>query len=346
MADSSWLDRVRERLARQLLPPSYVQRFMDELADHVNDLKEENMKAVSRLGDPEQVADTAVAAYRRRSFLGRHPTAAFLVFAISPVVTWCVVALAVLSVLQLFWQGHFNEYFSLIIVFSSIFAAILCGELAVWFGIGKRWTLASCAVLGAIALLVECAILEKAGSHAVILRTVILPVQCAVPLAVGWWFTKQKFNHGHPATTFLVFAISPVVSLMVLGDIARSVVWITQLLLGPHAFDEMPVACDFAIMLLMCVIPPVVASFLYCTLVWRSGIGRQWMIVSCAVLAAFGATQSFIVAMMYHNSGEEHGLLSVGFRMCVILAHFLVPLAFGWWFLRRKHDQGQLQLAS
>ena len=28
------------------------------------------------------------------------------------------------------------------------------------------------------------------------------------------------------------------------------------------------------------------------------------------------------------------------------LLHFITPVAIGWWFLRRRHDQGQLQLAS
>jgi hypothetical protein len=28
------------------------------------------------------------------------------------------------------------------------------------------------------------------------------------------------------------------------------------------------------------------------------------------------------------------------------LMEFIVPLAIGWWFLRRKPDQGRLQLAS
>ena len=70
MESQPWLNRVRERLVRQLLPPSYVQRFVEELSDHLEDVKEDGMdqNSSSRLGDPEQVADTAVAAYRRRSF--------------------------------------------------------------------------------------------------------------------------------------------------------------------------------------------------------------------------------------------------------------------------------------
>ena len=92
MESQPWINRVRERLVRQLLPPSYVQRFVEELSDHLEDVKEDGMdhNSSSRLGDPEQVADTAVAAYRRRSFLGRHPVAAFLVFGISPVVSLVV----------------------------------------------------------------------------------------------------------------------------------------------------------------------------------------------------------------------------------------------------------------
>ena len=91
MANLPWLDEVRKRLAEQALPPSYVQRFMEELSDHFQDVTEEIMSTEasvsSRLGEPEQVAKAVVTAYRRRSFLGRHPTAAFLVFAVSPVVS-------------------------------------------------------------------------------------------------------------------------------------------------------------------------------------------------------------------------------------------------------------------
>ena len=69
MGNQPWLDRVRERLARQALPPAYIRRFTEELSDHLEDLKEESMEtdALSRLGEPGQLANAAVAAYRRRS---------------------------------------------------------------------------------------------------------------------------------------------------------------------------------------------------------------------------------------------------------------------------------------
>ena len=98
MANPLWLDDVRERLADKRLPPKYVRRLLDELSEHLEDLKEENMSteanAYSRLGEPEQVAQAAIITYRRHSFLGRHPVATFLVFAVSPIVP--LVALVVL----------------------------------------------------------------------------------------------------------------------------------------------------------------------------------------------------------------------------------------------------------
>ncbi len=70
MDSQRWLDRVRERLAKRVLPPSYVQRFIEELTDHLEDLKEEKMEgdASSRLGEPDQVVDNAIAEYQQRSF--------------------------------------------------------------------------------------------------------------------------------------------------------------------------------------------------------------------------------------------------------------------------------------
>jgi hypothetical protein len=106
MANLPWLDEAQERLARYALPPTYIQRFVDELTDHLEDLKEENMSTqaamCSRLGKPGQVAEAAVTAYRRRSFLGRH---LILVFAISPVVSLIVLFLASLALIGLIEVG-------------------------------------------------------------------------------------------------------------------------------------------------------------------------------------------------------------------------------------------------
>jgi hypothetical protein len=118
MGKPPWLDEVLRRLQRHALPTNYVKRFVDELSDHLEDLKEETMGTEAdvslRLGKPEQVANAAVAAFRRRSFLGRHPTAAFLVFAVSPVVLFVALALicflALVAVQGIFgFPGQYDE---------------------------------------------------------------------------------------------------------------------------------------------------------------------------------------------------------------------------------------------
>ncbi len=45
MGEQLWLESVRQRLTKHDLPPSYVQRFTEELGDHLEDLKEEGMEA-------------------------------------------------------------------------------------------------------------------------------------------------------------------------------------------------------------------------------------------------------------------------------------------------------------
>ena len=183
MGDQLWLDRVRERLARQALPSAYIRRFTEELSDHLEDLKEESMEtdAYSRLGEPEEVAEAAVIAYRRRSFLGRHPVAAFLVFAVSPVITLYATLFVFLVALSVFAAQHTVDFIenrlvlSLIIVVCSTFVGALYGELALWLGIGRKWTLVSCLVLAAVAMLLEIGFRSF---------TVMLPVQFAVPVGV------------------------------------------------------------------------------------------------------------------------------------------------------------------
>jgi hypothetical protein len=387
MANSSWLDDVQKRLAKHALPPSYVQRFMEELADHLEDLKEQGMEgdAASRLGEPEQVADTAVAAYRRRSFLGRHPVLtfplAFLLFAIVPVVAswflfpWFIaVAFRVFSGNQAINLYDHHWAFSFVIVVSSTFLSILYGELALWFGVGRKWLLTSCVVLGAVAMFWEFTF----G------LAVMLPLQFVIPVAVGWWLAKRKCHHGYPATTFLVFAVSPFASYQLLwitaaltipAVLARVLAWssvFVPLLLGVVAMVVtalcywklakrlgwgkrcLVVTCLtlatvpaflFMPLLLMFVVPTAVASLLYCKLAGRSGVGRKWMFVSCAVLALYAATQCLDGHYFgYEANGQHHSC--VGLMMCFTLAQVVVPLAIGWWFLRREHHQNRLQLAS
>ena len=118
MANLPWLDDVLGRLEKRGLPPSYVRRLADELSDHLEDLQEQNMGKEAdvslQLGKPEQVAAAAVAAYRRRSFSGRHPVAAFFFFAITPVLPLfllAVVAEAAFSIVVNNLLGLRKEHF-------------------------------------------------------------------------------------------------------------------------------------------------------------------------------------------------------------------------------------------
>ena len=56
MAAPAWFDDLRRQLASRGLPPAYVERFVAELSDHLEDLKEENMskdsERVSKSGGP------------------------------------------------------------------------------------------------------------------------------------------------------------------------------------------------------------------------------------------------------------------------------------------------------
>jgi magnesium-transporting ATPase (P-type) len=177
MDSQPWLDRVRQRLARQALPPSYIQRFIEELADHLEDLKEEGMDrySSSRLGEPEHVADNAATAYKRRRFLGRHPMAALLVFGVSPVVS--LVALVALVMFGLWarpnsWDDPLFAGLNRIgpsasavaayltsvsvVVIPSIVVSILYCWLAGRSGINKKWVLLSSTMLAVLAALPSC----------------------------------------------------------------------------------------------------------------------------------------------------------------------------------------------
>jgi hypothetical protein len=322
---------------------------MGELSDHLEDVKEDGMEAVSRLGDPEQVADDAVTAYKRRSFLGRHPVAAFLVFAISPVIPWFFVWVVLGCVAHNLntsgaggdtWFIEHHWLCSLMFAVCSTIAGTLYGELAMWLGIGRKWTLASYAAIGGIAMLCE-------SDSRLSIMPVMLLVQFAVPFAVGWWSIKRKYEQKYAATKVLVFVVSPVVLLMILSCVVSLAMRpVTEWVMGSQAVKRLsPAVFDavfYSAYLLRHVIPTAVAGLLYCTLTKRFGLGGNWIFISCTVIVTFEAMKLFDFAM---EMSRQH-ILSIPLTLCDILAGFLVPLAIGWWFMRRKREQGQLQLAA
>lgn len=86
MSDPRWLEEIRSTLARQGLPPEYVDRLVQELADHAEDIGDadpERAYPEELLGDPRAIASEAVSAFRSASWGGRHPV---LLFVLGPLV--------------------------------------------------------------------------------------------------------------------------------------------------------------------------------------------------------------------------------------------------------------------
>jgi hypothetical protein len=224
MANRRWLDDVVAQLAGRGLPPAYVERFAEELSDHLQDLTEENMSMESelaaRLGRPEQVAEAAAVAYRRRGYLGRHPAAAFLVFAISPVVSMALLialgGIALVAIGMVCRSCGANMEFApdqvgigvarslcfattvVTIVIPSLLASILYCKLAARLGMGRKWMVVSAAVLAVMCLLCSSwmTLSNVPGKSAWTFGIGFPPnalqfVQLLVPLAVAGWFLRR-----------------------------------------------------------------------------------------------------------------------------------------------------------
>jgi hypothetical protein len=219
MDNLRWLEDVQQRLLRRGIPSAYAQRLTDELNDHLKDLKEETMGneavALTRLGELNQIAEMAVATYQRRSFLGRHPVAAALIFAVSPVVSLIIaVWMVTLTIVLIFsWLGFISEnglqlepttkaalpyaLTALTIILPSILVTLAYLWLAKRTCIGRKWTVVSIIALAIAAGITFCEIqFTGASNHGSLIyglgpRTVIQLGQFAIPLALGLCLVRR-----------------------------------------------------------------------------------------------------------------------------------------------------------
>jgi hypothetical protein len=244
MTNQSWLDQVRRQLAENNLPPAYIRRFMDELSDHCQDITEDAVNAksdpLSRLGEPNQVAEAAICSFRQRTFLGRHPSATFLVFGVTPPAS--LLGLFVLAFACLYgvfstceWLGielsgmkRFDPAASVVLPYIlSLLMVIIPASLASLFyckliarlGIGKRWIILSCVVLAIAAMLpiwtivlsdrpgqsaLRCGVGSPQNLADAMLRYVgsfRQWLQFLPPLLIGLWFLRPTHTQGRTETS-------------------------------------------------------------------------------------------------------------------------------------------------
>lgn len=165
MESRPWVEELREQLARQGLPPSYIDRLVAELKDHYLDILEEDrsMEATGtqgssdRLGQPAALAEITATEYRRASFCRQYPILTFAVLPIPvQVVLWLVFYSTAIGV------THFVRFESVptlavleVIMFGLLLAppalaAIIFCRLARLSGQSWRWSMLSCGILAAL----------------------------------------------------------------------------------------------------------------------------------------------------------------------------------------------------
>lgn len=226
MPGQTWFDALRGDLARRGLPRAYVERFLRELEDHVQDVfqeQEESMRMEAlememaveqRLGGCEELAEQAVAKYRRANFAGRHPVWTFVVAPLpAAILAWVLyLVLGSLVIGALVWalgggmEGlerleseqpaaavwAARSFYNLSAFVPPAVVVLVWCRLARRSGRGWAWALASCLLIATIAGLFVWQLRfptpEEKGALLLGLGfqpRLIQAVQFAVPLAIA-----------------------------------------------------------------------------------------------------------------------------------------------------------------
>ncbi len=102
-------------LVRRGVMPSYAWRVSGELADHAEDISAAGLETSARLGDVDRLANQIVAAYRQRTFAGRHPVLAFVVAPL-PLMLLAYAAYWFVGALVIFGSMKLTEFTSIAVL--------------------------------------------------------------------------------------------------------------------------------------------------------------------------------------------------------------------------------------
>lgn len=227
MVSPLWLERYRRELTRRKLPFDYVDRLVQELADHFTDLTEEGEStesaACSRLGDPNVVAEAALQEFRQRSVLNRRPLLAFGTFVLLPIPLLTLAWVLVSAVLFLIGELIPDEttvlreitpmevvvahlFVNAFIVVPAAVVAVFYARLAQKTVRNRLWSIVSCLLLATVTGLIfhQQTFSEEPGKSTITVGIPIAPhfrginstqlAQFAVPMGIGLLaLRRQRF---------------------------------------------------------------------------------------------------------------------------------------------------------
>jgi len=218
-----WRDTLKGDLRRQGLPAAYIDRLIEELADHTIDLQTEDtsmeaQQAYERLGTTEQLAAAANQEFRRRTFASRYPVLTFvlgpvafvpaifimmllLAFGIAWIIGSTLELVAGDKLSQIPEQANVQLEFWILWCFNG-YARFIPFALASWIFCRwgqrtsmRRWALVACGIVAVMAGIVFTKTTPATGNSPglYMLGLTFNPnlrqlIQILVPLAVGGWF--------------------------------------------------------------------------------------------------------------------------------------------------------------
>jgi hypothetical protein len=211
MDSRAWRKELRNELVRQELPLKYIERLVEELSDHFNDITEESTSmeakkgslAAERMGQPSDLATAAATGYYKRVFSREHPV---LVFAWLPILLLPVLWAGLFVAECLICQGMGdmpNSYqglrivgygeSGLFLVPPAVIAVMFC-RFARRNGIDWRWPMLTTGILAVFAGLVFSTVIPSGPNREPVLGFCVgLPVtvqqllQSMLIFAFGGW---------------------------------------------------------------------------------------------------------------------------------------------------------------